>query len=475
MGKVSNDKNNNTQIAENDVSSSQTSVESNSSQPKQSLPEDANSASTNQDNTSSKNPDVGTNEEKQDTNLVVVPEESENHLDSKTKGGSNESSSFFGFSSIWGSKISSSLTIDNIVNQVKIGSQNLAQDCIEDFTDISQFLKSGVKVASQNINKGYQNLKQELEESKKSSPEVQIDERGIPIVAEKQDFDKVQENISEAAELINSSTASGIEAITNIASKLNKPSVVGEQNSGPGISEFLSEGKKDFENILSGIKGNFNKETIELQKKKISVFVQKIGTDLDQLTKKAISITSPDTDTKNTTNTFSLINVVELKNTESQKNYPIPLQGEAVIIQFNEFIKDYTHNKEVESVLEDKDVKKLYQSLVPKQISEVDFWTRYSFRIWQFDNENERKKKLVRELESANNDDDFDWDMDDDEKESTSIEIINAEEVRDKNSANGSSEVASENTKKKEKNSSNKHSKKKVEDNKDSDDSDSWE
>ncbi|OMJ09333.1 hypothetical protein AYI70_g10979, partial [Smittium culicis] len=117
MGKVSNDdKNNKSQIAESDISSTQSSVENSASQHSKSLTDEASSVSTNQDNTLTTDPDVATIDQKQDSNLVVVPEESGNHLDSKTKEGTKESSSFFGFSSIWGSKISSALTIDNIVN-----------------------------------------------------------------------------------------------------------------------------------------------------------------------------------------------------------------------------------------------------------------------------------------------------------------------------------------------------------------------
>ncbi|OLY79646.1 hypothetical protein AYI68_g6159 [Smittium mucronatum] len=442
---------------------------------------------------------------------IVLIDEKDPRQNEKSLENSKETS-IFGISNIWGAKITNSLTLESIFSQVKKGSEEFAKDCQDDLADISSFLKTGVDIASKGINKGYLQLKtnvqQELEDIKaeKGTPienEIQVDERGIPIVADEKDFEKVQESISDTTDLINSKAASGIEAISNMARRISEPSTKDPNNtdSQTGLGDYFNKSSMEFGSILQGIKGNFNKASIDLQKQKLSSIVQKIGSDLDEFAKKAISITGPEnqnSETDTATGSQSLMEkhknsllselqanentflvdpsqIVELQNTQSQINYPMSLQGQDVINLYNDFLKEFEYDSKTSQSLLDysKEMKNQFKVLVPTQISEVEFWTRYNFRVWQFDYENERKKKLVRELESTSNDDDFDWDMDDDEKESNSIEIIQVEEVNGKASENGSAETKA--PKGSEKNKKNKQVENSNEKKNEGDESDSWE
>ncbi|KAI0260805.1 hypothetical protein BC834DRAFT_898427 [Gloeopeniophorella convolvens] len=69
--------------------------------------------------------------------------------------------------------------------------------------------------------------------------------------------------------------------------------------------------------------------------------------------------------------------------------------------------------REVELAADDGALRGTFATLVPTELTEDEFWTRYSFRVHQIDQEEERRKAVLEG--SAEQEEDFTWEDEDDE------------------------------------------------------------
>ncbi|PVU86680.1 hypothetical protein BB559_006434 [Furculomyces boomerangus] len=392
-----------------------------------------------------------------ETDLKPKDSQTENVLQEQNK--TEKKSSVFGFASLWANQLQK-VNLASIVEQVKQSTDELAQGYKSDFNELSQLMKEGAKVAAEGLNKGYeqikQGVKQELLEIEKfneqmnkedaetvegtsSTPnvaveeeQIQVDERGIPIVATEKSFENTQNAIKKT---------------TGAISEL----LEGEHDK--KYEEMAANATQEVKKFWSSVGSTLtNKTAIRIQQKKLSKFLDKLGKDFDEIAKKTITITSPMDELLTKEGKITTENLLEkqkiglLTNLQSTavtyildpeevsidesklgkdfvgkiKDYPLPTHGEEVKLQAEEFFESLDLKKaeeEFKKVVETyKGVDEQYKELVPSVVKREEFIKRYYFRSWQFEHEHNRRMELMKDAAEENNDEDFDWDLEDEEE-----------------------------------------------------------
>ncbi|KIJ40944.1 hypothetical protein M422DRAFT_32059 [Sphaerobolus stellatus SS14] len=88
----------------------------------------------------------------------------------------------------------------------------------------------------------------------------------------------------------------------------------------------------------------------------------------------------------------------------------------------------------VEATLNGEDGNELIElrnTLVPSELDEETFWTRYFFRVHQIEREEERRKALLEGARQEGDEDDFTWEDDEDEENPTPVVTPESKSVKD--------------------------------------------
>ncbi|OMH81068.1 hypothetical protein AX774_g5482 [Zancudomyces culisetae] len=370
--------------------------------------------------------------------------------------------SIFGISGFWGQNNQNTQQFNKFVDYFKKGvslhqqhinhfmlrtiwSEELVLNYKQDVKGLTKLVKSGAKKAAEGINSGIETLKEnvkaEMESLEKigagegeSGEIVEYDERGIPIVATKDDFVGIDNKISEAVDVVTAKAAGGMDLISGSA-KSDTSSVTGTSKAAGELGEqentFVKDMTSEFSKMVKGFENTFSKEILERSKVGVSSYVKKIGQDIEDFTKKAISIVPPSDltdihgfthqslkererlallyqieDNEITYLSDPSVSKKELDSYSSSKNadtnedkpYQLEVYSEDVSKLFKTFVDSYKHDdytKKINTLIENnKAVARYYKELVPTKLRE-------------------RLRSLVTNAIEESNDDEFDWEMDD--------------------------------------------------------------
>lgn len=145
----------------------------------------------------------------------------------------------------------------------------------------------------------------------------------------------------------------------------------------------------------------------------------------------------------------------DLKELESnQETYLIESSDESVLLdQFNKNQDKY--KSEISSLMIEKDsIRLVYSQLVPAQISNETFWSRYFFRVSQLEKENEKRIKLLERTSASekkqDEEDTLNWDDDEEEENNEIKEDDQTEKSKNDESASKETKFKKEKSKNKE-------------------------
>ncbi|KAJ2592136.1 hypothetical protein IWW49_001190 [Coemansia sp. RSA 1797] len=158
--------------------------------------------------------------------------------------------------------------------------------------------------------------------------------------------------------------------------------------------------------------------------------LRSVGTDLEDLLRSALVIEAPQSTQEEKAHALQLVYDRRMAQLAKIRESPNTFTEHPEGAEYDAFASAFSVDEmrgEIDELRKDEKVAEMYAKLVPKQIEEGVFWTRYFYHVKRVELEEMRRKKLVEDAVAATQDEEFSWDMDDDEGDKSSDKVKDVE------------------------------------------------